>query len=132
MIAPSYIQKEFGLINPLYFAAFDSKIGRWRVRKWLYRSLKRNWEINSVNILTICEEDDTGRNIGYMPVDMRAVLAVRHGLYNATIVKRIAMEVDAANEDMIRKDEAEHEYQLRYAAKRIWHHYQEPTVFIRR
>lgn len=144
MLAPKYIQRELKAINPLYFAVFDSrprfanmkvdKDGRWLIRKWktthpLQQRIE-NWKFMSLPILTIKNEDQNGRDIGYCQLDMRAIHTIKEGLYNARIAKTILAKIDEANDTMVAKEDEEYEYQLRAAAKRVWHRYREPTVFL--
>lgn len=138
MKTPAYIQHEIGLVNPLYFVIFNpnlaKKEGRWQVRKWSshYARIDRNrcWQLNSVPILTIATYDERHIDIGYHPIDMRAVQAVKRGLAAARRAKEIALEVDAHNDRLREQWEKEEEYIFRYAAKTMWHHFHEPTVIL--
>lgn len=136
MRAPNYIQKELNLIHPLYFAAFEPIMKRWHIRKWIsFQPINHkivHWKQLSTNILTIRKEDNVGNDIGYMPLDMRAVEAVKEGLYWARNAKKLLQEIDDANQGVVEKADEEDEYLHRYAAKRIWSHYREPSVFINR
>jgi len=149
MKAPRYIQEELKLINPQYFAVHDPSPrlysveegfltvdtrGRWLIRKWKYThpySQKLDtWRFNSTPIMTLCQESATGQDIGYEPLDMRAVHSVRQGLYNARHAKELLLSIDKSNDDLVAKAEAEEEYIFRYAAKQIYKHFREPTVFL--
>ena len=138
MHTPEYINREMGLINPLYFVVFNPHIakreGRWQVRKWdsHFARTDRNrcWQLNSLPILTIRKEGESGGDAGYHPLDMRAVHAVKAGLAAARRAKEIALEVDAHNERLRQYWEDEEEYIYRYAAKTMWHHFREPTVIL--
>lgn len=136
MQAESYVQKELELIHPLYFSIFNEENQRWHIRKWNSVFLANhkivNWKFASINILTIRKENETGSDIGYMPLDMRAIKAVRLGLWGARNVKRIKQEVDNANQYNEEKADQELDYVSRYMAKNIWHKFQEPSVFIHR
>jgi len=130
MEVPSYIDKELSLINPKYFAVFDRQKKRWRVRKWDSMTRRRNWRENSEAIFTVKKENAKGDDIGYSPIDMRTVATMRLGFYNARNAVRLLQEIDAANDSIVRKGDAETDYLMRNGAKRIWHNYQEPSVYM--
>lgn len=140
MLAEGYVQKELGLINPLYFATYDNTPqhsdgrGRWHIRKWksvfLANHRISNWRFASINILTLRKEDETGNDIGYRPLDIRAVKTVQEGLYWAKRAKILARKIDDSNQYMEENAEQEMGYISRYMAKRIWHYYREPTIIL--
>ena len=122
MRAARWIQRELSLINPLYFAVWDKY--QWRIRKW--RSIHplnhriENWLIASTNIMSI----------PYEMLDRRAIDSVREGLWNALNAKKILQQIDAENDKQIYSAEIEDELIARELAKSVWHHYQEPTIFL--
>ncbi|MBW1975272.1 MAG: hypothetical protein JRI45_06840 [Deltaproteobacteria bacterium] len=153
MLAPRYIQRELRLVHPDYFAVFDphprvivlddpdgvslkviDPFGRWLIRKWmrLFPIDRRldTWKFNSGHILTITRENEIGQDIGYLSLDMRAVHAVKEGLYHARNAKKLLAKIDQHNSDLEEKNEQEDWYLHRYAAKCIWHRYREPTVVL--
>lgn len=125
-----YIDEELALIDPNYFAVFDEVKGRWRVQKWDSHTRRRNWRIHSQEILTVKKEDKQGNDIGYCDIDMRTVRAMRVGFYYARNAIKLLREIDEANDKMVRNLNAEQDYQIRAGAKRVWHYYQEPTVYL--
>ena len=63
-------------------------------------------------------------------LDRRAIDSVREGLWNALNAKKILQQIDAENDKQIYSAEIEDELIARELAKSIWHHYQEPTIFL--
>lgn len=90
----------------------------------------RNWRDKSTLILEIRKEDHIGNDIGYQDLDIRVIKTIQEGLYHARNMKQLVQEVDEAND---RKDVKFSEIQeaiARDMATRIWHRFQEPTVFL--
>lgn len=137
-----WFSRELGLIYPDYFAFFDTElraktcdslgrwvIGRWRFKPSLYR-INPMFPENFSFIMGVKREDELGADIGYMPLDMRTIDTMREGFHNARLAKEVAQKIDEDNARMIEKEEAETDYILRHATKKIWHRFQEPTIFL--
>lgn len=124
MRAERWIQHELRLINPLYFAVWDTEKNAWRIRKWqsIHPLNHRidNWRFASTGIMTV----------PYELLDRRAIDAVREGLWNAINAKKILQQIDESNARLMEKAEVEDELLARELAKSIWHHYQEPTIYL--
>lgn len=123
MTTPTYIKQELRCIDPLYFAVFDKQKEVWKIRKW--KSIHPinhkidNWRFVSTNIMTIDDE-----------LDMRVIHAMQEGFYWARHAMELVRDIDESNKELERKHSIETELIGRDAAKAIWGHYREPSVYL--
>ena len=81
-------------------------------------------------VLQVNKENEFFQDAGYKDIDRDAILAVKVGLYNAANGKAVLARVDKHNDRLAQSQQDEVDYITRYMAKRIWHYYQEPTIFM--
>ena len=135
--APRHIQQNLRAIDPVLFAVWNPKKGRWQIREWIV-PYPTNWDIRNYDLWlrksslchTICERDDMYRDIGYRPLDNRAIEAIlRSKVFseNADVESR---KIDEENEQMFLKAEQETKDIAKDCAKRLYHYWQEPTVYM--
>ena len=115
--APGWFQRELRAIDPRYFAAFNPACrgGRWQVREWKFwhkpgRTDWAEWPKRSLLVTSIChyiEKDGGVEDGGYMPLDGRALFAVKRGRHNAEDMKQVLYEMDKADEERQIKADAE-------------------------
>lgn len=132
MTAPRYIQRELRAMDPRFFCIFNESTGRWEFRKWhlppIFKPRFDNFENRSKLMLTVCVYDDQGHDVGFLPLDERAMTSFRAGLKNGENYKQFLQTVDEHNEKNARQANEEAEYVARYAAKKIL---QKLTMFAR-
>jgi len=141
MIAPDYLQHEALLMNNRYFIAWNNEKKRWELRAWKVRPLFnvtpkiiKRWvgqDKPSYLIKRCFSSDEVGNDIGYKNIEGTSFIQdCKRGLYNMQMAVRILREIDEANLNKEIAESKENDYQHRAAASTIWHHYQEPTVFV--
>ena len=136
MLAPLQIQRDLRLISPNYFVVFSEPHYRWHVRKWVGLNYipklgnTTSWQLRSTLILEVRKEDHIGNDIGYQDLDMRVIKTIQEGLYHARNMKQLIQEVDRANDKKDENFSKTQEELARDMATRIWHKFQEPTVFL--
>ena len=136
MDASFWIQRDLRLISPNYFAVYSEPTRRWQVRKWVNMSYvpklgrTTDWRDKSELILVVRKEDYIGNDIGYQDLDIRVIKTIEEGLYHARNMKQLVQEVDRANDKREENFSRTQEELARNMATRIWHKFQEPTVYL--
>lgn len=132
MHGPRWSQDEARLIKPEYFVVFNPLTERWEVRKWASLYWQNDWQLHGFSsfVRKSCLHDDQGRDIGFRPLDARLFYELKRGLYNARRAIYYLRELDEANRRMEEAADAEQDYQHKAAAKAIYKHYREPSVFV--
>ena len=135
MNAERYIQKELKCIHPAYFAVYNYENKRWEIRKWTGRKHKNpsryDWMNNSKLIVIVRQEDEHGRDIGYEPLDMRIIKAIKKSNWLKVQWKeRLVDKIDRNNERLMEQADAEIELLSRDMAREIYRYYREPRVFL--
>jgi len=124
----SWFDRELKLICEDYFAMYNPLKRRWEVRRNTFRLPRlKNWgaldRLWFSTFVRSCKHKEPVSDDLYM---------LRRGLYNARHAKMLLRQIDEANRTQEIANDAENTYQHRAAAKSIWHHALEPTVFIHR
>lgn len=135
MLAPLWIQSCLRLIDRNYFAVYCEPRRRWQVRKWSTLHIPkigntRDWRDRSVLILEVRKEDHIGNDIGYQDLDIRVIKTIQEGLYHARNMKQLIEEVDNANDKKDKDFSKNQEAMARDLATRIWHRFQEPSIYL--
>lgn len=118
MEAERYFQRELSLINPLYFAVYNTNTRKWNVRKWRSPYRKHNWQINS----------DVVMAVKYPVLDGRSLYDLKRGLWQARRIKYLMHEIDEANRINEQKIDEEDLALHREGARDIYNHYKSNTV----
>lgn len=131
--ADRWIQEELALTDSFCFAIFNPFSRRWEVRRWNgsypQKLNSHNWIKDSGIILTVCEQDDeTLLDIGYRPIDRRAVLAIAISTRNADNPKVVLHDIDESNRRLEESYDRELHCMAKDTAKGIYHHERELTV----
>lgn len=125
MRAQIWVQKELSLIDPLYFAVWDTPNWCWRVRKWTSTHPIDHkltlWESRSENVtkLPIMEE-----------FNMEFINSMREGLYWARNAKYLLQEIDESNARLEERENEEQDYMARFMAKEVYRIFREPRVIL--
>lgn len=136
MDAPLWIQQDLRLISEPYFVVYSEPHRRWHVRKWVGLNYipklgsTTNWQLRSALILEVRKEDHIGNDIGYQDLDIRVIQTIQEGLYHARNMKQLVQEVDQANDKREENFSILQEALARDLATRIWHKFQEPTIYL--
>jgi hypothetical protein len=125
MHAQTWAQKELKLIDPRYFAVWDTKNKCFRVRKWysthpIDQKLSL-WESRSDNIAKLPP---------YEEINMAFVESMREGFYWARNAKMLLQEIDESNAKLEESEAREQDYMARYMAKEIYRIYREPRIIL--
>jgi len=102
---PRWFRRELWVENHGLFVVWDQRRKRWTIRAWAQKSPRRtasrpDWIDKSVIITTVCFRDGGGHDIGFKPLDSRALYALRRSRWLGEGVGRAQMEIDSANEKL--------------------------------
>jgi len=135
--APSYIQEYLRAIDSVLFAVWNPKKKRWQVREWTV-FYPTSWDLRDFNAWmkksslchTVCERDDSYRDIGYRKLDYRAILTIlRSKCFNEDAdveIRKIDEENKRAELEVLKtSDEI-----AKDCGKRLYRHWQCPTVYL--
>jgi len=135
--APNYIQQYLRAIDSVLFAVWNPKKQRWQVREWIVshpnkRDLKDYtlWLKKSSLCCTISEKDDSYRDIGYRQLDYRAIRAILRSRQFSNDMDVELRKIDEENERAELEVLKTSDGIARDCAKRFFHHYQRPTVYL--
>lgn len=95
-----------------------------KIEDWIRRG------IHSYLIRRCFKEDDEGRDIGFKPLDHRFVLDNMIGIYNLQQVKKLLAAIDRHNAKLAEQVDSQEDYEHRAAAKAIYKHLREPSVYL--
>ena len=133
---PQCFEREMKCIHFNYFIVWDNEINRWVIREWIVdhpterdARIRDLWERKSLFVSRVCIRSDDYKDIGYKPLDQRTLFALKRTKRECEDFTRVQKEVDEHNARLEESFDKEIEYQSRYVAGRIWHKYQEPTVY---
>jgi len=135
MRTPRWLNKELGLIKDSYFAVYNTLIKRWEFRRWNGVHVKSDllnfgYLAKSDEFHRICMRDKNGYDVGYREPTMKDVRAVRKSWWIKERIKKVLSTIDESNDAMGVSYEKDTDYIARDVAKRIWHRYREPTVYL--
>jgi len=95
-----------------------------KIEAWIRRG------IPSYLIRRCFEQGETGLDVGYKPLDYRFILDNMIGIYNVQQVKKLLYAIDQANAKLTEQADAQEDYEHRAAAKAIYKHLREPSVYL--
>jgi len=121
-LAPNWFMKELKFLDKAYFAIFNPEVERWQIRMWqpeyrerfdisLSELLNRSYLVKSVR------RERNGLDIGFMPLDRRALTVLRHERWNYENQKEFLKELDEHNKRVLQKTDEYVEDACRQAVK---------------
>lgn len=113
-----WFQRELECIDPLYFAAYNTRTKKWGIRKWRHPFVRRDWETNSNIVMAV----------KYPQLDQRTLFDLRKGLWQARRIKYLLREIDDWNKKNDQKIDAEQTAIHKEGAKDIYGHFKTNTV----
>lgn len=139
--APRHLQREIQNISPRYFLDWNNIKERWEVRAWthfywkpsVYKIEQGIRKDTPCYLIRRCyKNDEMGRDVGYRPLDHGFIVDNMVGFYNTQQVKKLLHQIDSNNKMIQDAVDSQEDYEHRAAAKAIYKHYREPSVFINR
>ena len=135
--APTHIQRDLQAIDPVLFAVWNPKKGRWQIREWIV-PYPIEWDLRNYDLWlkksslcqTVCERDEMFRDIGYRKLDNRVILAILRSRRFSENADVEAKKIDEENEEAVLKAELETDDIAKDCAKRLYHYLQRPTVYM--
>jgi len=138
--APDGYQRQIQEISPRYFIGWNQLIDRWEVRAWTHprhfkpspykiEELIRRGE-PSYLIRRCFKQDHQGRDVAFRPLDYSFIVDNQIGFYNTQQVKRLLAAIDAHNKTLAAQVASQEDYEHRAAAKAIYKHLREPSVYL--
>lgn len=138
--APDGYQREIQVLCPRYFLVWNQMLDRWEVQAWEVKpmftpkpSKIEDWirrGIHSYLIRRCFKQDDEGRDVGFRPLDHSFIVDNMIGIYNLQQVKRLLYAIDEHNRKQTEQADAQEDYEHRAAAKAIYKHLREPSVYL--
>ena len=139
--APDGMQRYIQEVCPRYFISWNQLKDRWEAQAWTirphfkpspYKIEKWIREGRESYLIRRCfREDEGGRDIGYKPLDFRFIRANKIGVYNLQQVKKLLAILDDHNARMSESIDEQEDYEHRAAAKAVYKHFREPSVYMR-
>ncbi len=138
--APDGYQREIQAVCPRYFITWNQLRDRWEVQAWTHppyfkpspykieQLIRRGAE--AYLIRRCYKQDEKGHDIGFKPLDHRFIEDNIIGVYNTHQLKKLLSMLDAHNDNLERQAEEQEDYEHRAAAKALYHHFREPSVYL--
>jgi len=114
----AWFAKELRLANPNWVAKWNPQMGRWEIRH----------KIDGGLIKRVHKTDDKGRDVGYLPLDRRVLIALAIGRRNAERLKEYTEEIDIMNEVLEEKGDQDMNLLCRDMAEMWWKYNRTHTV----
>jgi len=133
MTPERWFVRELAAFDPNLLAVWDEKKQRWVIREWDVQHgrdarTREGWMRKSSLVMTICYRDDRYHDIGYKPLDQRALDAVRIARFYSENEEVAAKEVDDNNERIERSLDADKELAAKDASIDAYRHFRTHTV----
>jgi hypothetical protein len=137
--APRHLQRGIQEVCPRYFLDWNNRIERWEARAWTHFYWKptvkkiEDWirrAVSSYHIRRCFYSDEQGHDIGHRKLDYGFILDNKIGVWNTNRAMALLREIDARNQMIEDAANSQEDYEHRAAAKAIYKHFREPSVYL--